>query len=74
MLRTISLPIPPAVPAAAEPAKPNLIRRLYAAIIASRQRRAEREIADYLARSGLKFTDAVERDMERHFFFHRPFN
>ena len=71
MLRAYPLPIPPAVPAAAKVAKPNLFRRLYAAVSTSRQRRAEREIAQYLARSGLKFTDAVERDVERRFFHHR---
>jgi hypothetical protein len=71
MLRTFPFPVPPAVPAEAKPAKPKLARRLYAAIIESRQRRAEREVADYLARSGLKFTDAVERDVERRFFHHR---
>jgi hypothetical protein len=71
MLRAYPLPIPAPVPAAAKVAKPNLIRRLYAAVIASRQRRAEREIAQYLARSGLKFTDAVERDVERRFLHHR---
>jgi hypothetical protein len=70
MLRTFPLPVPSAVPADAKPAKPNLVRRLYAAVIKSRQRRAEREIADHLARSGLKFTDAVERDVERRFFHH----
>jgi hypothetical protein len=71
MLRTFPLPIPPAVAADTKPAKPHFIRRLYAAIIESRQRRAEREIAHYLARSGLKFTDSVEREIERRFFHHR---
>jgi hypothetical protein len=70
MLRTFPLSVPSAVPADTKPAKPNLIRRLFAAVIKSRQRRAEREIARYLAQSG--FTDAAEREIERR-FLHRPF-
>ncbi len=73
MTRVFSLHMPPALPAEAHPAKPNVFRCLYAAVIESRRRRAEREIAHYLARSGLKFTDSVEREIERH-FFHHPSN
>jgi hypothetical protein len=45
----------------------GLLRRLYDAMIASRQRQAEREIAWYLRRTGGKFTDTTEREIERHF-------
>ena len=43
----------------------GLLRRLFDAMIASRQREAEREIAFYLQRTGGKFTDAVEREIGR---------
>jgi hypothetical protein len=73
MTRVFPLHMPSAVAADAHPAKPNIFRRLSAAVIESRRRRAEREIARYLARSGMKLTDAAEREIERQ-FFHRPFN
>ena len=72
MSRTFPLPVPSALPADAKPAKPSLFRRLFAALIESRQRQAERDVARYLARTGLKFTDSVEREVERQ-FLHRPF-
>jgi hypothetical protein len=45
--------------------KRSLLRRLLDAVIESQQRRAEREIARYLR--GIKFTDDVEREIERRF-------
>lgn len=42
-----------------------LWRRMFDAVLASRQREAEREIAFYLQRTGGKFTDAIEREIER---------
>ena len=39
--------------------------RLLAAMMMSRQMQADREIAAFLARSGGKFTDASEREIER---------
>ena len=71
MARVLALHHPSAAPADVHPARPNVLQRLYAVVIESRQRRAEREIAHYLAQSGMKFTDAVEREVERR-FFHRP--
>ncbi len=41
--------------------------RFMAALMVSRQRDAEREIARYIAGSGGKFTDEVEREIERRF-------
>ena len=41
--------------------------RLLAAMMVSRQRDAEREIARYVAGSGGKFTDETEREIERRF-------
>ena len=40
-------------------------RRVYEAMIASQQRRAEREIAAYLSTHGGLFTDDMEREMMR---------
>jgi len=36
-------------------------------MVVSRQREAEREIVFYLQRTGGKFTDAIEREIERRF-------
>ena len=47
--------------------KRGLLRRIFDALIESQQRRAEREIASYLRRGGVKFTDSVEREIERRF-------
>jgi len=41
--------------------------RFLAAMAASRQRDAEREIARFMAGSGGKFTDETEREIERRF-------
>ena len=40
---------------------------LLAAMMESRRRQADREIARYLAGTGGKFTDEVEREIERRF-------
>jgi hypothetical protein len=45
----------------------SLWQRLVAAMMESRQRQVEREIAHYLAANGGKFTDEVEREIERRF-------
>jgi len=44
-------------------AKPGLLRRIFDALVHSRQRQAEREIARHLARSGGRLTDSLEREM-----------
>ena len=74
MARSFPLVLPSAAEAAtaSHPAKPGLFRRLLAAAIESQRRRAEREVARYLAASGMKFTDAAEREIERR-FLHPPF-
>ncbi|HEY5279002.1 MAG TPA: hypothetical protein VIJ67_04550 [Pseudolabrys sp.] len=51
--------------------KPGLLRRLIVAMQDARLRQAEREIALYLSRSGGKFTDESEREIERRFLSHR---
>jgi hypothetical protein len=47
--------------------KPGLFRRLVVAMQEARLRQAEREIALYLTRTGGKFTDEGEREIERRF-------
>ncbi len=55
--------------------KPSLWRRMAAAMMAAQARRAERDVARYLAITGLKFTDSTEREIEQRFLspnrFHR---
>jgi hypothetical protein len=61
---TYSREYAPAAPAAeARPARPSFWRRLWASFLASQQRRAEREIAHYIASRGGTFTDATEREI-----------
>lgn len=45
--------------------KHGFFRTLLDAMILARQHNAEREIASYLKRTGGKFTDESERDIER---------
>jgi hypothetical protein len=47
----------------AKAAKPNLLRRIYDAVVEARQRRANSEIAQFLIRSGGHLTDDIEREM-----------
>ena len=51
------------------PRKPSLLNRFVAAMMQARQRLMEREIANYLANCGGKFTDEAEREIERRFLF-----
>jgi hypothetical protein len=41
--------------------RPGLLRRIYDAVLVSRERQAEREIAAYLESTGGRFTDSIER-------------
>ena len=52
-------------PASSRTKKTGFFRSLLDAMILARQQEAEREIARYLERSGGKFTDESERDIER---------
>jgi len=45
----------------------GFFRHLFRALVLTRQREAEREIARYFARNGGKFTDEAEREIERRF-------
>jgi hypothetical protein len=50
--------------------RPGFFRRFLAAMMAARQRQAEREIERYLRNS--KFTDEAEREIERRFLSTPP--
>ena len=58
---------PPAMPVATPVRRRGLWRRLIDAIADARQRQVEREMANYVERSGIAFTDATEREIERRF-------
>jgi hypothetical protein len=51
---------------AAAPKQP-LWRRFIDAMIEGQRRRAERDVARYIALTGLKFTDSTEREIEQRF-------
>jgi len=51
----------------AAPAKRGVLRRFLDAVMESRQRQADREIGRFLHDRGSKFTDEVEREIERRF-------
>jgi len=50
----------------AKPARKPFLRSVYEALVASRERRAEREIAAYIERHGGLLTDDMEREIMRH--------
>jgi hypothetical protein len=49
--------------------RPGLLRRLYDAMLLSRQAQAEREVAAYLERTGGRFTDEIERRVTQRLIF-----
>jgi len=51
----------PAAPVAAP--RRGVLRRLLAALAESREKQAEREVASYLARTGGRLTDDIERQI-----------
>jgi hypothetical protein len=48
-------------------AKPGILQRVVSAVAASRQRHADRAIADFIERSGGRLTDGLEREMTERF-------
>ena len=50
--------------------RPGLLRRLLAALVASREQQIEHEIARYLESTGGKLTDTVEREIEERLYPH----
>ena len=66
--RTGALPFArPSSPPARTPPRRPLLRRLLDAVMDANRRRAEREIAAYIGRSGGAISDHVERGIERSF-------
>lgn len=56
----------PYAPAARTTAHRGILRRMIEGMFESRQRKAERDIAAYIAHSGGRLTDSIERElMER---------
>jgi len=49
--------------------KPGILHRIAAAMERYRARQLDEEIADILARSGGRFTDSIERQMDRQITF-----
>lgn len=45
--------------------RPNLLRRFYDAVMQARQKQANRELAQFLIRSGGRLTDDIEREMNQ---------
>jgi hypothetical protein len=56
----------PAVSTAA--ARPGILSRLFNAVFENRQQQAERTVEAYLERTGHRFTDSVEREINEHLF------
>jgi hypothetical protein len=56
---------PVAVKAAPRPA---ILRRVFDVVFETRQRHAERVVEAYLARTGYRFTDSIERELNEHMF------
>ena len=48
--------------------KPGILRRIFGAIFETRQQQIEREVARFVARSGGRITDDIERKILQHFF------
>jgi len=46
----------------------KFLRRLFDAVFESRQQRAERAIEAYLSRTGNRFTDSIEREINEHMY------
>ncbi len=49
--------------------KPGILRRIATAMDRHRARQLDREIADILARSGGRFTDSIERQIDHQITF-----
>jgi hypothetical protein len=61
--------VPCRQPGALKEAPPRrFLHRLFDAVFESRERRAERDIEAYLARTGQRFTDSIERELNDHMF------
>jgi len=53
-----------ALPAAtSQPPKPGLLRRLFDTLFETRETRAQRAVDEYIAQSGGRLTDSLEREI-----------
>jgi len=50
------------------PPRRSLLSRFFNAVFESRERQAARAVEAYLARTGHRFTDSIEREISEHFF------
>ena len=55
-------------PAGSTARRSGLLARLFGALVESREREAERNVEAYLARTGYRFTDSIEREIEANMF------
>ncbi len=55
-------------PAAPVTPRPGILSRLFNAVFESRQQQAERTVEAYLERTGHRFTDSIEREVNEHLF------
>ena len=46
----------------------GILRRVFDVVFETRQRHAERVVEAYLARTGHRFTDSIERELNEHLF------
>jgi hypothetical protein len=54
--------------------KRGILRRIFGAIFETRQEQIEREVARFVARSGGRITDDIERQIMQHFFYEQLWN
>src|SRR5215467_1673619 len=54
--------------------KPGILRRIFGAIFETRQEQIEREVARFVARSGGRITDDIERKINAALFFEQLWN
>ena len=52
-----------AVPAATRPRKPGLMRRLLNTLFEAREKHAQRAVDEFIAQSGGRLTDSIEREI-----------
>ena len=54
--------------------KPGILRRIFGAIFETRQEQIEREVARFVARSGGRITDDIERQIMQRLFYQQLWN
>jgi hypothetical protein len=54
--------------------EPGILRRIFGAIFETRQQQIEREVARFVARSGGRITDDIERKINEALFYEQSWN